>query len=130
MTKIGAHDAMVMMARRELAKRVRHGGETTRFLERKYPVLRRCAYNHGYALTVHGSMLRDIDLVAVPWVTRCKAPSTLAKAIFGLVRTMSGREKVFVRMNKKPTQKPHGRLAWSIFFSRDGYLDLSVMPHG
>jgi len=33
-------------------------------------------------------------------------------------------------MNKKPTQKPHGRLAWSIFFSRDGYLDLSVMPHG
>ena len=118
---------MVRMARRELSKRVLLGGETTLYLERKYKVLAHCARNHGYALTVHGSMLRDVDLVAVPWVTRCKAPSTLAKSILGLVTAMSGREKVFVHMNKKPTQKPHGRLAWSIHFSRDAYLDLSIV---
>ena len=123
----GAHSAMVRLARRELAKRVVLGGETTRYLEKRYRVLAQCARNHGYALTVHGSMLRDVDLVAIPWVTRCKAPSTLAKAIVGIVKAMAGREKVYVRANKVPEEKPHGRLAWSIFFSRDAYLDLSVM---
>jgi hypothetical protein len=118
---------MVSLARRELAKRVLLGGETTRYLERKYAVLARCARNHGYALTIHGSMLRDIDLVAIPWVARCKAPCTLAKAILGIVIAMSGREKVFVHMNKKPEEKPHGRLAWSIHFSRSAYLDLSII---
>ena len=118
---------MVRLARRELAKRVVLGGQTTRYLERNYMLLRQCARNHGYALTVHGSMLRDIDLVAVPWVARCKAPSTLAKAIKGIVEATAGREKVYVRANKVPEQKPHGRLGWSIFFSRDAYLDLSVV---
>lgn len=118
---------MVRLARRELAKRVRLGGQTTRYLEQNYKILAQCARNHGYALTVHGSMLRDVDLVAVAWVPRCKAPSTLLKAMHGIVRAMAGRERDYVRMNKKPEQKPHGRLAWSIYFSRDAYLDISVI---
>ena len=103
------------------------GGETTRYLERNYRLLAQCARNHGYALTVRGSVLRDVDLVAVPWVRKCKAPSTLAKAIKGIVEATAGRNKVYVRMNRIPQKKPHGRLAWSIFFSPHGYLDLSVV---
>lgn len=120
------HVALVRLARRELAKRVILGGQTTRYIERNYSIFARCARNHGYALAVHGSLLRDVDLIAVPWVRRCKAPSTFIKAIFGIVRAMAGREKVYVRINKKPEVKPHGRLGWSLFFSRDAYLDISV----
>ena len=118
---------MVRLARRELAKRVLLGGQTTRYLERNYSLLAKCARNHGYALAVHGSMLRDVDMIAVPWVRKCKAPSTLIKALFGIVKATSGSEKVYVRINKKPELKPHGRLGWSLFFSRDAYLDISVL---
>jgi hypothetical protein len=31
--------------------------------------LRAVARSLGYALTVHGSLVRDIDLVAVPWTS-------------------------------------------------------------
>ena len=121
-----AHISMVRLARRELAKRAILGGETTRYLELNYRLLMQVAKRHGYSLTVHGSMLRDIDLVAVPWVARCKAPSTLIKAFKSIVEVQSGREKVYVRINKKPEIKPHGRLAWSLWFSRSAYLDISV----
>lgn len=121
-----SHRALVRLARRELAKRVVLGGQTTRYLERNYRLLAQCARNHGYALAVHGSLLRDVDLIAVPWVRRCKAPSTLIKAMQGIVEVLAGREKPYVRRNKKPTLKPHGRLAWSLYFSRDAYLDISV----
>lgn len=123
---VSAHHSMVRLARRELAKRVVLGGQTTRYLERNYSVLAKCARNHGYALTVHGSMLRDVDLVAIPWVRRCHAPSTLMKALKGIVLAMAGNEKVYVRINKEPTLKPHGRLGWSLYFSRDAYLDVSI----
>lgn len=119
---------MVKLARSELAKRVVLGGQTTGYLERNYRLLAQCARNHGYALTVHGSMLRDVDLVAVPWVRRCKAPSTLIKALRAIVATTAGKNKPYVRINEKPTLKPHGRLAWSLFFSPEAYLDISVVP--
>lgn len=125
---MSAHHSMVRLARRELAQRVALGGQTTLYLEREYSLLAKCARNHGYALAMHGSMLRDIDLVAVPWVRRCKAPSTLIKAMRAIVEALAGKEKVYVRVSKKPEVKPHGRLAWSLFFSRDAYLDISIIP--
>lgn len=122
------HRSMARLARRELSKRVLLGSETIRYLERNYRILAQCARRHGYALAVHGSLLRDVDLVAIPWVPRCKAPSTLVKAIHGIVRAMAGRDQIYVRMNKAPESKPHGRLAWFIYFSAKAYLDLSVTP--
>ena len=125
---MSAHKIMVRLARRDLAKRIVLGEQTTQYLEQNYRVLSTCAKKHGYALTVHGSMLRDVDLVAVPWVNRCKAPSTLVKALYKLVKAMAGRENAYVRINSKPELKPHGRLSWSLYFSRDAYLDISVKP--
>lgn len=122
-----AHRFMVRLARRQLAKRVVLGGQTTTYLEHNYKLLAQVARNHGYALAVHGSMLRDVDLIAVAWVPRAKMPSTLLKAMLGIVRGTAGKEKLYVRMNVKPTTKPHGRLAWSLYFSRDAYLDVSVL---
>lgn len=118
---------MVRLARRQLAKRVALGGQTTRYLEENYKLFSQVARKHGYALAVHGTLLRDVDLIAVAWVPNCKAPSTLMKALHGIVRAMAGSEQMYVRINKKPEVKPHGRLAWSLYFSRDAYLDISVI---
>ena len=43
--------------------------------------LRFVARKHGYALTVHGSLGEDIDLVAVPWRTHCTSQEAVADDI-------------------------------------------------
>lgn len=92
------------------------------------PQLQAVAREYGYALTVHGSMATDLDLVAVPWVDEAAPPSKLLEAI---------RTAVDGLLVGKPSQKPHGRRAWSIHpkvytpVLRDvwePYIDLSVMP--
>lgn len=91
------------------------------------PGLQRIAREHGYALALHGSMVRDFDLVAVPWNEEPSTPGVLIEAI---------REKVggFIRdeseFGHNPNSKPHGRMAWSIYLVKWDlpYLDISVMP--
>lgn len=39
------------------------------------------ARQHGYAVGLHGSMKRDVDLIAVPWVDTASAPLDLINAI-------------------------------------------------
>lgn len=83
------------------------------------------ARHHGYTVAWHGSMARDIDLIAVPWREIVSTPSELVEAITtrvgGYIRTAD--------RSRNPEQKPHGRLAWSIHLLGVGtYIDLSVMP--
>jgi hypothetical protein len=91
--------------------------------------IRAIAREHGYAIATHGSMrkVRDIDLIAAPWVKDAHAPRTLMRAINKLpyLSRVVGHDK------DKP--KPHGRLGyvWIIRYRRDDcpyYVDLSVMP--
>lgn len=46
----------------------------------------RVARRHGYAIGVHGSMSRDLDLIAVPWVESASSPDELLKEICEMVR--------------------------------------------
>ena len=82
------------------------------------------ARDHGYALAVHGSMLRDFDLIAVPWVGTAAAPEALAEAL----RDWLGGFFKPHDSNGSTTAKPHGRRCWSIHFGGGCYVDLSVMP--
>lgn len=92
---------------------------------------KKAAHDLGYCLAVHGSMERDLDLLAVPWVEAAAEPEALAEAVRDGVngRFEQGREG-----RPNPTQRPHGRLAWSILLGQDednfagAYVDLSVMP--
>lgn len=86
------------------------------------PRLIEVARQHGYALCVHGSLVRDLDLVAVPWTDEAGAPEDLVASV---AEACGG---VFVNNGERPAQKPHGRLAWSIHTGAEMYLDLSVMP--
>lgn len=83
--------------------------------------------NQGYAIAVHGSKVRDLDLIAVPWTdetpfTALQVAEIIADAIPG---TIIG----------KSEKKPHGRIGFIIHplaslqygFDR-WYIDLSIMP--
>ena len=97
-----------------------------------YPMLQQVAKRHGYALAVHGSLHRDFDLIAVPWVEEASSALTLIRALKKATRTVTHHED-FDHLVKdcKPNQKPHGRVAYSLHVTNSGmyggYLDISVM---
>lgn len=88
------------------------------------------AKKFGYAIGVHGSLARDIDLIAAPWTENAVEPELLAAAIANLARAFneSGWTKVFGPGDADDKIKPHGRLCWSIHLEGGSYIDLSVMP--
>jgi len=67
-----------------------------------YPDLVAVAREHGYALAVHGSLQRDFDLIAVPWV---ESPSTHEQLLQAIEAAFA------LRRIGKPAQRPHGRIA-------------------
>jgi len=84
------------------------------------PLIQR-AYFHGYALAVHGSLHRDIDLIAVAWTDEACGAEELVEALCkweGLVKCGDF------------NPKPHGRVG-VILRGREGWLkpiDLSILP--
>lgn len=80
------------------------------------------AERHGYALAVHGSLATDLDLIAVPWTEDATGPQELAEAVA---------EAVHGKIVSPGTEKPHGRLAYTICIGPEftgPHVDLSVMP--
>lgn len=99
-----------------------------------YPMLLQIANDHGYALAVHGSLHRDFDLVAVPWIESASDALTLIRAMRRKTRAVTQHEMSDRKWAKDccPTQKPHGRVSYSLHVTNSGmyggYLDISVMP--
>ncbi len=93
-----------------------------------YHGLATIARRHGYALSLHGSMLTDLDLVAIPWTDEAIAADALVeelKKYVGLLIDDTEDEDIRSRL---PTRKPHGRIAWRLSSWAGGSVDLSVMP--
>ena len=90
-----------------------------------YLKLSRIAMRHGYALALHGSMRRDLDLVAIPWTDDADRPEKLLQAIASFISSKSNIDYLM----PPATEKPHGRMAYSFSIGYEGhYLDVSVMP--
>ena len=93
-----------------------------------YHGLAEVARNLGYALAIHGSVLTDLDLIAVPWTDSAVEPLELMYAIkdhcgkCGINNDEHGNE------HHGPAPKPHGRMAWKLHMHSGGAVDLSVMP--
>lgn len=113
-------------------KNINNRDELQAFYRRILPKLRRVARQHGYALGLHGSMRRDFDLIAAPWVEKFSDKDVLARALQSAATGgISSAKFVWSR-------KPHGRLATSmaICWTSDrmknapslGHIDLSVAP--
>lgn len=79
------------------------------------------ARGYGYAIALHGSGMRDLDLIAAPWADGAASAERLAQAVASAVRG-------FIEPTRNPVRKPHGRLAWTIHLGGGPFIDLSVMP--
>ena len=92
------------------------------------PPMRRAAKDAGYAITVHGSLNRDIDLVAIPWAERgVWTPDALIQSLVGAMRGAIGRAHCH---DKAWTEKPHGRKAKMLVAwvgENSANIDLSVI---
>lgn len=86
-----------------------------------YPRLAEEARRHGYALALHGSLQRDLDVIAIPWVENVSAPIDLVRSL-GKIFNIEPNHPI-----DKPAQRPHGRLSWSLPLWWGAYIDLSVM---
>jgi hypothetical protein len=100
------------------------------FFTSRLPAIRASAREHGYAIGVHGSMRRDLDLIAVAWRDDATDKDTLAHAIAvaacGITRDGDYQWE----------EKPLGRMAtsipccWPTWYGEAGagHIDLSVSP--
>ncbi len=89
----------------------------------------------GYSLSVHGSLVRDIDLIACPWNPHAVEARELAEALRDVARGLNGGVAHHKGVEDSPWfhagcpgGKPFGRLCWSYHLGGGPYIDLSVMP--
>ena len=106
--------------------------EMRNFFISRLDAIREAARECGYAIGVHGSLKRDLDLIAAPWVTDHATAEVLVRAVH---RAACGLESASYHW----TQKPIGRIATSfpICWTNEsmgydtpslGCIDLSIMP--
>lgn len=100
-------------------------------VQRKFEAIigpvREAARQCGYAIAVHGSLARDIDLVAIPWTDEAVDGEALAKVV-AVAAAGTGDEWARVGGAMQRTERPHGRVVWVINLVPQTYIDLSVMP--
>ncbi len=97
------------------------------FLAEALPGMQLAARGCGYALAPHGSLARDIDLIAVPWTDQADSADLLVQRICGVLSAFTGRA---LRLSDDQwTEKPHGRRALTILLPGIcPEIDLSIMP--
>lgn len=89
------------------------------------PAIRVAARHKGYAIAVHGSLKRDIDLVAIAWTDQATPHDELVRAVIGAVTGVLG--NCIAPGGGK--EKPHGRIAYTLIHPGfAGEIDLSVIP--
>lgn len=86
-----------------------------------YPELATIFIKYGYALAVHGSLKRDFDVIAIPWIKKpLKTPEEIVKEIT---------TTFWIREIGKPEIREHGRLIFTISIGHgECAIDLSFMP--
>lgn len=105
-----------------------------------YEYLKDIAREYGYNLLIHGSMERDLDLVAVPWEDRCCFTKEQAM-IKDMQEWLTGVKVLTQAGDVAFSELPGGRHAYTIQLNRGNrngewirfedcqyYLDISVTP--
>jgi hypothetical protein len=89
-----------------------------------FGILQELANHHGYALCVHGSVIRDFDLIAVPFDVEVRPHEDLLLAIRKAIGLEESSNKIFDIVG----HEPHGRTCYTIECGGDGYFDISFTP--
>ena len=88
-----------------------------------FGILKDEAKKLGYALAVHGTASRDLDLILVPWVEKPRPHTEVLQAWVKVLGEDEGEEPY-----SSKGKKPHGRIAYTIPLGAGGYIDVSVIP--
>lgn len=103
-----------------------------------YEYLKDIAKSYGYNLLIHGSINRDLDLVAIPWIDNPLSEQDMikdfqkyltGKIIIGpdnkipFTKLPGGRHSYVIELNRGDR---HGE--WVRFIDEQYYLDISVVP--
>lgn len=94
---------------------------TPMFYATYYGILMGIARKYGYALALHGTLTRDMDLIAVPWVDEPGDYVSMLEEMKEVVGFNVEGDKLC-----EPEIKPHGRVGYA-FSTGCGYVDISVM---
>jgi len=94
------------------------------------PRIRVAGKELGYAIAIHGTMGRDLDLLAVPWTEDAADALELVKVISDAVGGYVVGDSVDEcgHVSDHPTKQPHGRMSWNICWGGRAFIDLSIMP--
>lgn len=85
-----------------------------------YPEFAEIARKHGYAMAIHGSLAKDLDIICIPWVDSPSEPQAVVDEITG---------SFDVREIGAPETRHHGRLIYTVSVGHGHCaLDLSFMP--
>lgn len=87
-----------------------------------YPGLCDVARSHGYALAIHGSLITDMDCVAVAWTNEISSKSILAENLKWYLSMLFPESTM-----SEPEQKPYGRVAYLFDLGNGAQLDLSIV---
>lgn len=90
-----------------------------------WPDLREAALNCGWALGLHGSLANDMDIMAMPWTEDAKPVEEMIKALSDCFTESPFKEHHIVPF----TDKPHGRVCYTMSIWADFHLDISVINH-
>lgn len=88
-----------------------------------YPTIVEVGREHGYAVGLHGSLAKDMDVIAVAWTEDASPAADLVEAVCDRVGAYA-----HVAPDEAPKQRPHGRLSWALILTGGAYIDLSVIP--
>lgn len=111
-----------------------------------FDVIKEIGLEYGYNIVLHGSMNRDLDLIAIPWQEKIgdkmKMLDRIAEAIGGHILFETEEDR------KRFREKFHGRQCYVININRtikakvqgmitefeenvdpQYYIDLSILPH-
>jgi hypothetical protein len=95
-----------------------------------WPSLREAASECGWALAIHGSVVHDLDLMAMPWREDHATADNLASVLSSIINSNveESRRSIF----KYVDEKPNGRVVYTII-GGGTYIDLNVIdstwPH-
>lgn len=88
--------------------------------------IRQCAMDVGWAVALHGSLISDMDIMAMPWVDECVSFETLVTKISELFSDNELSKSFHITYD----EKPHNRVVATIPIFSDFYLDISaILPY-
>lgn len=121
-----SHPAHCTETARAYVKRER-AAQIAVFMELAMPRMREAARRCGYALAVHGTLIRDLDVIACPWAKDARSADELVAALGVVIAEVTGWGH---QQARDWTEKPHGRVAAILIAGPGGdvHMDLSVMP--